>query len=404
MSDLDNANCKKLSQFACRYLKGIGPKNAEKLEKLGIYTVQDVLLHLPLRYEDRTKLVPIIDALEYKTAVICGEIQSAQVIRRPKPQLICYVTDNTEMIALRFIHYTNFQREKLKPGVKIFAIGEPRQGYQNMEIIHPEYQIINPGENLPLTDSLTPVYPSTEGISQRLWIKLTDQALDLLNKNSENILVTELLPENILSQYHLPSLQQALNYIHRPDKTANLVELQQGKHKAQLRLIIEELLSHRLALLKLRYRQQLNQAKAINLKLNLLNNLKQNLVFELTGAQQKVLLEIEKDISQNIPMMRLVQGDVGSGKTVVAALAALHAIGNECQVAMMAPTELLAEQHYKTVHNWFEKLNIKTVLLKSSLGAAKRREVLADIAQGKAGLIIGTHAVFQKDVVFENNK
>lgn len=399
-ASFNNKTGMQLSEYPCRYLKGIGPKNAEKLEKLGIFTVQDVLFHLPLRYEDRTKLIPISEVLDHKIAVVSGTVQSAQIIRRPKPQLVCYITDETEMLVLRFIHYTNYQREKLKPGVKIFAVGEPRQSYQYIEIIHPEYQVINPGQPVPLADSLTPVYPTTEGVSQRLWTKLTDQALVLLNNNS--IGLEELLPEEMLKQYDLPSLKQALNAIHRPEKNVNLSELQQAKHPTQLRLIIEELLSHRLALLKLRFKQQENQAKAIILKPNLLDQFRQNLLFELTNAQKTVLTEIESDIAKNIPMMRLVQGDVGSGKTVVAALAALHVIGNQSQAVMMAPTELLAEQHYKNMQQWFEPLGIKTVLLKSSLGAAKRREVLSDIKQGEAGLIVGTHAVFQKEVDFDN--
>ena len=393
-----------LAKYCCHYLQGIGPKNAEKLEKLGINTVQDILFHLPFRYEDRTKLISIADILAHKSAVISGIVQSAQIIRKPKPQLICYVTDDTGMLVLRFIHYTNFQREKLKPGVKIFAVGEPRETYQHIEMIHPEYQIISNDQPLPLAKTLTPIYPSAEGVSQRLWINLTEQALALMNQDREAVDedLAELLPNDILAQYQLPSLKQALNYIHRPEKHANLFELQQGKHCTQLRLIIEELLSHRLVLLKLRAKQQENQASAIILKHHLLNQFKQNLLFELTGAQQKVLSEIERDISKKIPMMRLVQGDVGSGKTVVAALAALHVIGNQQQAAIMAPTELLAEQHYKTMQHWFEPLGIKVVLLKSSLSAVKRREALTSIVHGDAGLVVGTHALFQKEVTFKN--
>lgn len=385
-----------LDQLSITKLKGVASKLAERLEKLGIKTVQDLLFHLPFRYEDRTKLYAINQLALGSYATIEGEIQSTQVIQGRKRMLTCHVADQTGSLTLRFFNFSAAQRNSLQNGAVIRAYGEIKRGNQQLEIIHPEYKIIKDDEPLVMSDRLTPVYPTTEGLKQATWIKLTDQALAMLDdRHIEELLPLQLRPNEL-------TIAEAIRLTHRPPNNANIALLEQGRHPAQQRLIQEELLAHNLSMLKLRQRAGKDKAITLNASKKYLTPFLRSLSFTPTGAQQRVVNDIAQDLEQQTPMMRLVQGDVGSGKTLVAAMAALQAIENGYQVAMMAPTELLAEQHAANFNVWFEPLGIKVGWLAGKLKGKARAESLEQIASGEAQMVIGTHAIFQKQVVFYN--
>ncbi|WP_220768585.1 ATP-dependent DNA helicase RecG [Shewanella sp. MBTL60-007] len=375
-------------------LKGVASKMAERLAKLGITTVQDLLFHLPLRYEDRTQVYPIASLYPGSYGTIEAVIQSSQIIQGRKRMLTCTVRDDSGSLTLRFFNFSVAQRNGLEIGMTIRAYGEIRRGKHNAEIIHPEYKLIAPGEDLQLSDTLTPVYPTTEGLKQASWIKLTEQALAMLdNGGLHELLPPHLQPNNL-------DLKQALQILHRPNNQISLFELEQGTHPAQQRLIQEELLAHNLSMLRLRQRSNRDSAVSMHATGQLLNPFLASLPFKPTGAQQRVVADITQDLAKHEPMMRLVQGDVGSGKTLVAALAALQAIESGYQVAMMAPTELLAEQHAINFSAWFEPLGLKVGWLAGKLKGKARAQSLADIESGDAHIVIGTHAIFQEQVVF----
>ncbi len=368
---------------------------AEKLNKLAIHTVQDLLFHLPLRYEDRTRIYPIAELQLGNYGTIEAEIQSTQIVNGRRRMLVCNVRDDTGALSLRFFNFSAAQRNSMQNGSRIRAYGEIRRGNQHAEIIHPEYKILNADESAKLSDSLTPVYPTTEGLRQASWMKLTEQALALLQEGA----LTELLPES-LRPNHL-SLAQAIRIMHRPPVSVDQFQLLQGTHPAQQRLVQEELLAHNLSMLKLRQRSERDKAVSLKSTQQLLTPFLASLPFAPTGAQQRVVADITQDISQPHPMMRLVQGDVGSGKTLVAAMAALQAIENGYQVAMMAPTELLAEQHALNFSHWFTPLGLKVGWLAGKLKGKAREQQLADIRDGHAQMVIGTHAIFQEQVQFQ---
>ena len=375
-------------------LKGVAKRVAEKLAKLGITTVQDLLFHLPLRYEDRTQIYPIAALMPGNYGTIEAEIQSTQILQGRKRMLVCNVRDDTGSMSLRFFNFSMAQRNAMQNGLMIRAYGEIRRGSHQAEIVHPEYKIVYPGEDIHLSDTLTPIYPTTEGLKQASWIKLTEQALELLEDGG----LTELLPAHL--QPNNMSLKQALQTLHRPHAGISQFDLELGQHPAQQRLVQEELLAHNLSMLRLRQRSNLDAAVTMHATGQLLKPFLASLPFKPTGAQQRVVAEIGKDLAQPHPMMRLVQGDVGSGKTLVAALAALQAIENGYQVAMMAPTELLAEQHAANFAAWFEPLGLKVGWLAGKLKGKARAQSLADIESGAAQMVIGTHAIFQQQVIF----
>ncbi|WP_297894830.1 ATP-dependent DNA helicase RecG [Shewanella sp.] len=375
-------------------LKGVAKRVAEKLAKLGITTVQDLLFHLPLRYEDRTQIYPIAALSPGSYGTIEAEIQSTQIIQGRKRMLVCNVRDDTGSLSLRFFNFSVAQRNAMQNGLMIRAYGEVRRGNHQAEIVHPEYKVVYPGEDIRLSDTLTPIYPTTEGLKQASWIKLTEQALVLLEEGG----LTELLPPQL--QPNNISLKQALQTLHRPPAGISQFDLELGQHPAQQRLVQEELLAHNLSMLRLRQRSNLDAAVTMPATGQLLNPFLAALPFKPTGAQQRVVVDIGKDLEKPHPMMRLVQGDVGSGKTLVAAMAALQAIENGYQVAMMAPTELLAEQHAANFAAWFEPLGLKVGWLAGKLKGKARSQSLEDIQSGAAQMVIGTHAIFQQHVVF----
>lgn len=390
-----------LAHFPCRYLKGVGPKNVLKLQKLGIETAQDILLHLPLRYEDRTQLTPLnqLNLAHYnQTQVVSGKIIDMKIIRKPKPQLYCLIADDTGQLMLRFIHYTRAQQESFVVGSRMFAVGEVRHGYQGFEIIHPEYRLLAENEPVPLSETLTPIYPTTEGLSQRSWFQFSGQALALLTQGAD---MEELLSETLLQRLQLPALKTAITILHRPSKNEDFFTLNQAQHPAQRRLVLEELLAHRLAMIKRREYYTTQVAIPLCNETEKLKALLLSLPFELTAAQKRVVEELRQDLKKSHPMMRLLQGDVGSGKTIVATIAAISAVENQSQVAFMAPTELLAEQHYRVLSTWLTPLNITVAILKGGLNKRTRQQILENLASGEIDILIGTHALFQEGVHFK---
>ncbi|MBL4607133.1 MAG: DEAD/DEAH box helicase [Pseudomonadales bacterium] len=338
-------------------LKGVGPSLAEKFGRLHIHHCVDLLFHLPHRYEDRTRITPIAHLLPHHPAVIQGKVVSAEVALGRKRSLLCRIKDHSGIIALRFYYFTSAQKNQFVPGKDIRCYGEVRQGCTGLEIYHPEYEL---GENKlqALPQTLTPIYPATEGLTQQRIKNAMAQVLTLLKQNA-SIILPDYLPTKICQQHKLPSLKDALLYLHEPPPDAKLDQIAEKQHPCQQRLAFEELIGHSLSLLNLRQQLRSHPAPAFCAIEGVMPVFLQQLGFELTRAQKRVWEEISQDLAQEAPMLRLVQGDVGSGKTVIAALAAIRAIESGYQAAIMAPTEILAEQHLITFSAWLEPLNIK---------------------------------------------
>ncbi|HBR95876.1 MAG TPA: ATP-dependent DNA helicase RecG [Gammaproteobacteria bacterium] len=378
-------------------LKGVGPKVAEKLQRLDIHTVQDVLFHLPLRYQDRTRITPLGALQPGIEAVVDVEVKVTDVVFRRRRTLLCKVGDATGSLTLRFFHFSKAQQSNLTTGVRLRCFGEVRRGPSGLEMVHPEYQQLT--EDLTPEASLTAIYPTTEGVHQLTLRNLTDQALALLRAGRA---LQDWLPPDLMAEPAMLSLSDALLTVHRPSPDDDIQALLAGVHPAHQRLCFEELLAHRLALLTLRAQTQEQKAPAMSVKGTLLNQLLEALPFALTGAQTRVIDEILTDVRQDKPMLRLVQGDVGAGKTLVAAAAATRAIEAGYQVAIMAPTEILAEQHLLNFSNWFEPLGVSVGWLSGKLTARQKRSSIEAVAMGQSQLVVGTHALFQDDVQFAN--
>lgn len=377
-------------------LRGVGPKLKDKLDqRLGWQTIQDVLFHLPFRYQDRTRITPIGSLRPGQEALVAGQVELADVVFRGRRNLLCRVSDGTGHLTLRFFHFSGAQQDNLARGRQLRIFGEARPGAAGLEMIHPEYEVVTAGAAAQADASLTPFYPTTEGVHQLTVRKLVARALDDYAAR-----LPEWLPEELLAELKLPALADALLYVHRPPPTADVSELEQGRHPAQQRLVFEELLAHHLSLKRLRARQQSQPAPCLQGSGRLAQSLLHALPFGLTAAQQRVLEEIRADLARGHPMQRLVQGDVGSGKTVVAALAALAAVESGFQVAVMAPTELLAEQHWHNFNQWLLPLGLDVAWLSGKLSVRNRRNMLELIGSGRAPLAVGTHALFQEEVTF----
>lgn len=382
----------------CSILNGVGPKVSEKLQRLGIDSVQALLFHLPFRYEDRTRLMPLKKVQPFQQVCIEGRIISNEILFRGRRQLIVQLQDDTGAIHLKFFHFSKAQQQHLKVGRWLRCFGEIRLGYRKQcEIIHPECQFITEANKGKVEAYLTPVYPVTEGLHQLTLRKLMRQAVTLLEQRAK---VDELLPESVCQKFKFPSLCEALVYLHRPPPTANVEQLQRREHPYQQRLAFEELLAHHLCLQEKRRGMQQQESYCFKEDHQLVSQFLSQLPFQLTHAQQRVYKEIAEDMFKPHPMLRLVQGDVGSGKTVVAALASLLALGASYQVAVMAPTELLAEQHFSAFSRWLLPLEIDVVWLSGSLKGKKRSAALQAIQSGKRQVVIGTHALFQDAVMF----
>ncbi len=376
-------------------LKGVGPKLKDKLERLGWRTVQDALFHLPFRYQDRTRIVPIGSLRPGREALVGGVVELADVVYRGRRNLLVRVSDGTGHLTLRFFHFSGAQQQNLERGRALRIFGEARAGSGGLEMVHPEYEVLAENEAAHAEAALTPFYPTTEGLHQLSVRKLVAQALDRYLAR-----VPEWLPDELLAALRLPTLNEALLAVHRPPPEANVAELEAGQHPAQRRLAFEELLAHHLSLKRLRARLQEQQAPSLSGNGKLAQELLSSLPFALTHAQRQVLGEIRADLARGTPMQRLVQGDVGSGKTVVAALAALAAVESGYQVAIMAPTELLAEQHWRNFSHWLQPLGLEVAWFSGKLSARNRRTMLELIASGRAPVAVGTHALFQAEVEF----
>ncbi|RDH82566.1 MAG: ATP-dependent DNA helicase RecG [endosymbiont of Galathealinum brachiosum] len=395
---------KKLSHSSdLTQLKGVGPKVQERLSKLGLNNIQDILFHLPYRYEDRTRVVPVGVLRHGQSALIEVTVDYTKIAftRKGKSRrmLLLHVTDGTGSLLLRFFYFNKQQQETLKEGIKLRCFGDVRYGSSSLEIVHPEYFQINENTAPPVDDSLTPVYHTADGVSQILLRRLTGQCLELLNNDS---LLPDYLNFPVSGVNENYSLVSALRYVHRPPSGANVNQLFEVSHESQLRLIFEELLAQHLSLKMMREKNRRHSAAHLSSDNHFLYQFLKSLPFDLTMAQQKVNQDILQDLESGVPMMRLVQGDVGSGKTVVAALACLKAIESGSQAAIMAPTEILAEQHYKNFTAWFKPLGIEVAWLSGQIKGKKRDRVLRQISDGGAQVIVGTHALFQSDVKYKN--
>ena len=375
-----------------RSLRGVGPAITEKLSKLDVHNQADLLFLMPIRYEDRTLVTPIGALSHDQQVLIQGRVLLTNIVYRGRRTLLSQLSDDTGMVTLRFFSFSNQQAKNLSRNTLVRCFGRVRKTATGVEIIHPEYQIIDPDNIPPLASTLTPIYPSTKGLSQGKLRSMIKLALD-----SQLHSVEELLPKEIADLLHVMPLGESLKAIHSPPKT----EQEEGFSPAKLRLVTEELIANQLALKRIKRTTQLNKAIALkNIKEK--NNLTKQLPFTLTNSQERVVREIEEDLMVPRPMMRLLQGDVGSGKTVVAALAIAIAAGSSAQAAFMAPTELLAEQHYNNLKVWFDPLGIEVVLLKSKLPAKEKKQILGSIEGGTSSIIIGTHALFQGAVNYNN--
>ncbi len=377
-------------------LTGVGPALAEKLGRLDVYSIEDLLFLLPLRYEDRTQLVPLGALTAGERCLVTGEVLLAETAYRGRRNLLVRIGDGTGQLTLRFFYFSRSQQAQLKTGVRVTCFGEARKGSGGLEMIHPEYRLLRGEQDAAINDSLTAIYPATEGVQQGRLRNLTDQALQRMRRDPPE----ELLPEQTREELGMPPLAEAIQYLHRPPPDADTALMLAGKHPCQQRLAFEELLAHYLSLRKLRLLTRSEKAPRLDKQRDAVEEFVAGLPFELTGAQQRVADEILADFGAGHPMMRLIQGDVGSGKTVVAAIACLQAISNGVQAAIMAPTELLAEQHWRTFSDWFRPLGIDPAWLAGSQRAAARRESLAAIEDGSAQLVVGTHALFQEGVSF----
>jgi len=387
-----------LADLPVERLDRVGPRVAERLRRLGIASVQDLLFHLPHRYQDRTHLVPIAELRPGDETLVQGEISAVELANGPRRSYKVWLADRSGGgLLLRFFHYSRQQLQTLRPGTRLRCYGEVRRGPASLEMVHPEYRLQTQDVD-PIEQRLTPLYPSTEGLQQASWRGLTDQALALLDQHAP----TECLPEEVLRPLALPTLTEALRYVHRPPAEADPSHLVGRSHPAFLRLSFEELVAHQVSLRRLRGARRATAAPKLEGDGRLRRRLLEALSFRLTRAQERVVAEIAADLRSDRPMQRLLQGDVGAGKTLVAALAALQAIESGRQVALMAPTELLSEQHRRGFAAWLAPLGIDPTWLVGRHKGRERAGLLETIASGHAKLVMGTHALFQDDVVFRD--
>lgn len=392
------ATASKKLQTDIHRLRGVGPQTANHLAKMDIYSVRDLLLHLPARYQDRTQIQPMRKLVVGREAVVEGVIRSVGQPQRAKTKLLVELRDETGFMHLRFFYVKQFQKDALKQGARVRCYGDVRLGPKGLEMTHPEFKVIDADNPIPVDPTLTPVYPATEGLSQYMLRKLTTNALSTLSyENTFN----ELIPKSVLQSLSLMELKKAIKFVHRPPRETSMTALLENHTAEQQRLVFEELLAHRLSLLKIKKSFQSHKGMPLPKSDEWQQKFLDTLSFQLTGAQQRVVNEICDDLTKAQPMLRLVQGDVGSGKTVVAASAMLQVIANNCQAVMMAPTELLAEQHYRNFKGWLEPLGINVVCLTGSMKARERGAALKQMESGEAQVILGTHALFQELVEFK---
>jgi ATP-dependent DNA helicase RecG len=378
-------------------LRGVGPALAEKLRRLNLERVEDLLFLLPSRYEDRTTLHKIGSLRPGMRGLVSGEVLLAETVYRGRRSLLVRIGDGSGQITLRFFYFSRQQQSQFRTGAVVSAYGDVRQGPVGFEMVHPEYRVLGPKQDVVVSDTLTPIYPMTEGVQQGRLRNLVAQALVMMQKAPPD----ELLPKSVRDKYEMTSLAEALVLLHQPPPDVDLAIIDAGKHPCQLRLSFEELLAHYMSLRNLRNLARDENALALTEGRDAVDGFIGGLPYDLTNAQRRVIEEIAADLESPHPMMRLIQGDVGSGKTVVAATACLRAMASSVQAAVMAPTELLAEQHWQTFSGWFRDTGHELAWLSGSQRQSERRASLEAIENGTAALIIGTHALFQEGVTFK---
>ena len=365
--------------------------SSSALEKLGIQRGSDLVLHLPLRYDDETRLCRIADAPHGQTVQVEGIVVNSDIKYRPKRQLVLAIEDGSGTLVVRFLNFYPNQAKQLVPGTHVRLFGEIREGFFGAEMVHPKYRVVR--EGTPLPETLTPVYPTTAGLSQANLRRMIEHALTAST-------LDDTLPTDLLARLKLPAFEDSIRFLHAPLPGTVQKVLQERKHPAWRRVKFDELLAQQLSMRIHRDRRRRVNALALAPRDRLTQALLERLPFKLTQAQQRAAADIRNDLAQPHPMQRLLQGDVGSGKTVVAALAALQAIEHDCQVAVMVPTEILGEQHYRKFSAWLAPLGITVTWLAGSLNRAQKRAALAQVAGGAAQITIGTHALFQDEVEF----
>jgi ATP-dependent DNA helicase RecG len=376
-------------------MRGVGDALAERLQKLGVTQIQDLLFVLPLRYEDRTQVVRICELQPGSRVAVEGEVQLTEVTFRRRRQLLCRISDGSGFLTLRFFYFSGAQQGALARGTRLRCFGEIRRGPLGLEIVHPEYRRVTESSS-GFEETLTPIYPGTEGVAQGRMRALVNEALRELGRET----VRDWVPPQVLEPLGLPALKDALDYVHNPPREAQLSEMAAGRHPAQRRLAFEELLAHHLSLKLLKQTARTDPAWSLEDPEGLSKRFIEALPFKMTGAQKRALSEVEGDIRSKVPAVRLIQGDVGCGKTVVAAAAAARAAGTGMQAVLMAPTELLAEQHWRNFDQWFKPLGLPVALVSGSQPARVRKSALETIASGEVRIIVGTHALFQEGIDF----
>jgi len=395
---LEKPNENSLNTMPLTALKGVGERLAVTLQKLDLHNVQDVLFHLPIRYLDRTRITPIGQLQLNSSVMIQGQVLNTQITFGRKRSLVVQLEDDSGVVCLRFYHFSGYQKDKLQPGVLLRCYGEPRLGRSGLEFYHPEYDVLDERQPAPVDATLTPIYGLTEGLTQQRMRSIVEQAVTLIHQRPPD----ELLPVEVNDLFRCESLAEALQIVHHPPKQVPVQALLDGVHPSQKRLAFEELLAHFLVRRKLHAEAATERGPVLRLDPALEQQFLQLLPFSLTQAQQRVIKEIRENLQAGKPMLRMLQGDVGSGKTLVAALSALCGVSAGYQVAVVAPTEILAEQHFHNFCQWLERLGLRVEWLVGKLSAGKRRTALENIASGDAQVIVGTHALFQETVSFHN--
>lgn len=361
-----------------------------KFRRLGLVQPSDFVVHLPIRYEDETRIAPIGSVFSGKTVQVEGEVLHSEVQVRPRRQLVAVIADGTGRLYLRWLHFYPNQRKQVETGRRLRARGEVRQGFNGPEIVHPKIT----AAGSPLPGALTPVYPTTDGLPQPALRRAIQQALERAD-------LGESLPDEILESLCLPSFEKAIRILHAPPAGMSVQELVERGHPAWRRIKFDELLAQQLSLALARQRRRAQRAQPLRATdSDLLRRLNASLPFRLTDAQERVIAEISADLARDYPMHRLLQGDVGSGKTIVAAFAAAQAVASAHQVAIMAPTEILAEQHFSKLSAWLAPLGVRLAWLTGSLARKQRMQTLEAIATGEIDLVVGTQALIQEKVSF----
>jgi len=378
-------------------ISGLGKKTSDRLNQIGIYSLENLLFHLPIRYQDKTQITSLSAAKVGDEILVELTIDKLEEVPTRQRQLLCYLSDNNnQKLLIRFFHFNHYQKQTFVRGEYIQCFGEIKIGRSGLEMHHPEYRLISQKQRPLLDSTLTPVYPLTAGITQnkiKLWVA---QALDILRATVINDYFER------IAKNTMPNLKDSLYLLHHPKKGEDLISISNFKHIAQQRLIIEELAAQKLNLLRIKARRKTQKSSIFSIDENLPIKLIESLDFKLTGAQLRCIGEINKDLSSSQPMLRLLQGDVGSGKTIVAVFILLQAIENNFQTAIMAPTEILAQQHLQNFNSYLDHLGIKVAFLSGSQNTEERKTQTNLITSGKAQIVIGTHALFQESVSFNN--